>query len=669
MNLNNLFQTQDTRFFLDTCFALKPETFEILKTDVLSKLESNRQTLIVTLAVYREIEDKMKSRDDALKKQATTACHFLGRLQKTGLVRLIGRENDPFADQSFIERFAKHRTEYNLVLFTIDRELTRNLLQLNLMGSSKSDFEIYIIGFRDGKLKLFQDRLDPSRKKRSSAKKKQGPFQNKKRSPKSRGSTYLFPKEKHPRSLNKEYCGGDRNFQKGDQLFDSNGKKFRLGDHIASGGEGNIFVASGRAFSKSSIAKVFFPEQRLRWREEKIAMMTSRPVELSNVAWPQKSLFDTEGRFVGYLMEHASGLPLQRTVFSKSALKKNFPDWNRRELYQLAATVSSVVMEIQKLGVLIGDINPMNVLVSSPTQIHWVDADSFQVCDFPCPVGMVNFRAPEIRSTSYEEFLRNDDHERFALATLIFMILMPGKPPFSFQGGGDPAKNIQSGKFPYLKDRGKIPAGPYRYIWSYFPRSIREAFGSAFTGQPSQRPSTKTWIDLLKRHERRLENPKTQGHMEIWPLSFCSYDKDELSIQCSACGANFITTKKAPKNGKILCSNCIDIRRLAKKSGKNFQCVKCGNLFQITYGALQKHRKPLEICPDCIEQIASQPRNCSQCGRTFTMENGEVMFFLANDVAMPKRCKPCRKGRPEDFSEDDSSKGFFNDLWDSLTRR
>ena len=83
-------------------------------------------------------------------------------------------------------------------------------------------------------------------------------------------------------------------------------------------------------------------------------------------------------------------------------------------------------------------------------------------------------------SYGQQDFLRTQQHENFAIATLLFMVLMGGKPPFSFQGGGDPRENIQARKFPYTQSKRDIPSGPYGYIWSYFPKDIAFAFGRAF---------------------------------------------------------------------------------------------------------------------------------------------------------------------------------------------
>ncbi|RML94152.1 hypothetical protein APX70_07765, partial [Pseudomonas syringae pv. maculicola] len=64
-----------------------------------------------------------------------------------------------------------------------------------------------------------------------------------------------------------------------------------------------------------------------------------------------------------------------------------------------------------------------NLLVTQDSTKLWmVDTDSFQIEGFPCPVGTVNFTAPEIQGVNYGTFMRTKEHELFAVATMLFMI-------------------------------------------------------------------------------------------------------------------------------------------------------------------------------------------------------------------------------------------------------
>lgn len=97
----------------------------------------------------------------------------------------------------------------------------------------------------------------------------------------------------------------------------------------------------------------------------------------------------------------------------------------------LCITILKKLKYLHDRNVILGDINPNNILVVSPTEVYFVDTDSYQIEGFPCPVGTINFTAPEIQRKDFSTFLRTIGNERFAVATLLFMIMLPGKPPYS----------------------------------------------------------------------------------------------------------------------------------------------------------------------------------------------------------------------------------------------
>ena len=49
----------------------------------------------------------------------------------------------------------------------------------------------------------------------------------------------------------------------------------------------------------------------------------------------------------------------------------------------------------------------------------------------------------------FPDFLRTIAHENFSVATLLFMIMLPGKPPYAHQGGEGLGQNIVNMNFSY----------------------------------------------------------------------------------------------------------------------------------------------------------------------------------------------------------------------------
>jgi hypothetical protein len=178
----------------------------------------------------------------------------------------------------------------------------------------------------------------------------------------------------------------------------------------------------------------------------------------------------------------------------------------------LAINVLDCVGLIHASNALIGDVNAMNILVESERSVYLVDCDSYQVGRYPCPVGAINFVAPELQGLDLHRHIRNMEHELFAIATLLFMILMPGKPPYSHQGGGDGAANIRRMHFPYAlgeKPTDGAPLGAWRLCWSHLNRPLKDAFHRTFHADYRGKPRTTVneWICLLKEYQEVLSRP------------------------------------------------------------------------------------------------------------------------------------------------------------------
>ena len=217
-----------------------------------------------------------------------------------------------------------------------------------------------------------------------------------------------------------------------------------LGEKLATGGEGSIYD-----LSDGTVAKIYHRGKLTVGRREKLERMTAEPVCCEGVCWPKELLRDAEGNFVGYRMERARGTELQRALFTRPALEAHFPNWKKADMVQLCITILEKICALHGRGIILGDINPLNILVVSPTEVWFVDCDSYQIGGYPCPVGTVRFTAPEIQKRNFADFLRTEGNEAFAVATLLFMLMLPGKSPYAQEGGGDLSEAILAMDFPY----------------------------------------------------------------------------------------------------------------------------------------------------------------------------------------------------------------------------
>ena len=176
---------------------------------------------------------------------------------------------------------------------------------------------------------------------------------------------------------------------------------------------------------------------------------------------------------------------------------------------------TQTVHRLHLVDAIIGDINDNNVLIN-PTDgfISVIDCDSFQYTDpasqrsFPCLVGRAEYTAPELlhlldvqcrrpgcdvdsgpHRASYACVQRNKDHDLFAMAVVIFKLLMEGTHPYDCIVSGSSAHEINTLKdritaryFPYgpRKPANIRPADHNRTRYDRLPQQIRELFEQAF---------------------------------------------------------------------------------------------------------------------------------------------------------------------------------------------
>lgn len=347
----------------------------------------------------------------------------------------------------------------------------------------------------------------------------------------------------------------------------TSGAKLTLVKEVSSGGEGTIFTTN----DPKLVAKIYHQEKLTRDKLEKIELIVNSKINFRNVCFPIETIKNSSNEIVGYVMPKAEGKTLQSQIMTKPALLRNFPQWKKTDVVDVCLRIVKTIRTLHNANIIIGDINPNNILLTPKGEVYFVDTDSYQIEDYPCPVGTVNFSAPEIQGKSYPTFLRTKDHEIFAIATLIFMILLPGKPPYSRQNGEDQGTNIRNQKFPYaftLKENGvdvsypydEAPEGPWRNLWSNLSYMVKEYFFNVF--KLNKRVQLHKLIKALENYHNALH----EGHItnDLFPDSVKI--KDGVDVPCAKCGKTHKASKaklddlKQQGKGSI----CPDCRKASK---------------------------------------------------------------------------------------------------------
>ncbi len=298
---------------------------------------------------------------------------------------------------------------------------------------------------------------------------------------------------------------------KKNRVYYQNGEEIILKEEIGKGGEGIIF-----SIDSNIVAKIYTLNSLNEQKKQKLNLLIEKKLQFKGICLPLNALYNTSKEFIGYTMPRANvpkGFELQTCVFNPELLKLKFPSWNRLNLVNLSISILEKIEYLHANNIIIGDINPFNILINTDLEVYFVDTDSYQVENLPCPVGTVHFTAPEIQDTdNFSNLIRNKEHEYFAVATLLFMIFLPGKSPYAFQGGGDVKENIKSMNFSYPlgdEDNYMAPQGMWEFIWSELPYDIRKAFTTVF--KDNYRLTIENWIEVLNTYKQDLAE-------EVYPI-------------------------------------------------------------------------------------------------------------------------------------------------------
>jgi serine/threonine protein kinase len=302
------------------------------------------------------------------------------------------------------------------------------------------------------------------------------------------------------------------------------GKIFDLREPFRSGGEGAIYEVP---YYPNLMAKVYHAQRRTPERIAKLQIMVAHPpvnptehLNHPSIAWPTELLRDTAtNQLVGFVMPRVRQMLPLSEVYNPRARRRQRLLFNYRYLVRTARNLCAAVQAVHQAGYVIGDLNESNVLVSDQALVTLVDADSFQVRDpetgvvYRSLVGKPEYTPPELQGCSFADVDRQPEHDAFALAVLIFRLLMEGFHPFDgvYRGRGEPPElgaRIRNGYFPYARGRTGIEPSPLAPPFEMLHPDLRALFVRCFEeGHRNRRvrPRVEDWLEALEGAEDALQ--------------------------------------------------------------------------------------------------------------------------------------------------------------------
>lgn len=258
-----------------------------------------------------------------------------------------------------------------------------------------------------------------------------------------------------------------------------------------------------------TLAKVYYPQNRTKEREEKIKAMLKislPPLVTGRIVWPTHILYDSNKQFKGYFMPEISDAHSWRRISVPQARRQYDIRLNFKQRMQLCLHLSQLISQLHENQIVFGDLKPENILVNIKTlEVFLIDTDSCQFQyhqDFwRCPVGTPAYTPPELQSAHFQDIDQLPSHDVFRLAVLCFELLMGHHP---FQGKNrdknaphtNQVENIIHREWVWRRG-GKLVPGPNYPPLELLSPALIQKFRQAFELPPEGRPTATEMAGLF----------------------------------------------------------------------------------------------------------------------------------------------------------------------------
>lgn len=428
-----------------------------------------------------------------------------------------------------------------------------------------------------------------------------------------------------------------------------------LGDLVGEGGEGSVYAVRD---NPSQVVKIFDKDHRTEHRKAKLELLLSHELETQGIGFPSHIITNGDGDFVGYAMPRATGKELQATIMRPARFKRMYPTWTKADLVDVCVSFLEKVAYLHSLNILLGDINPKNLMVDEHKNVWIIDADSWQVEGYPCPVGTAMFTAYTITG-DYADALRTVEEERFAIATMLFMILITGQFPYARAGadGGDFAALIKEGKFAFqfqgASDQDQ-PEGNWKFMWSHLPYQVKRLFWHTFQRQGGsrfdRRPTANEWLSAFREYRDFFGGNDDFDPMsnDVYPFRFRAFRPDTPIRDCQQCKRpNAIVGRWDEESQSYyepgLCYDCNQSKSRCADCGKPrpADALKDGRCWDCN------RKRNYATCDNCNREVARAYLLDSRCSNCQPVPCKDCRTLTTKTELSYGRCAACVKKAAE----------------------
>ena len=287
-------------------------------------------------------------------------------------------------------------------------------------------------------------------------------------------------------------------------VYGAQGEQVVLGRELGQGARADVFLLRSRP---DLVAK--------RWRDELKpaeaahlrALVAAHTPELEAVStWPVNTLHDHGGTLLGVVRPYLNLGDFREVIhLSSPALRQRAfmaAGWAFR--VRVAAAVAQAFAGLHAAGQVMGDVNPLHVLVSSQGRVRLVNVEAWQLSAggqvFHTPTASRLFLPPELQDTALDDVTRTVNHDLFGLAVLVFQLVFDGRHPYAgVPESGDlptPAAAITQDAYAYGPHSGVRPP-PEGLPMDALPDRVQALFAAAFSPTHAHRPAAEQWAHEL----------------------------------------------------------------------------------------------------------------------------------------------------------------------------
>ena len=327
-------------------------------------------------------------------------------------------------------------------------------------------------------------------------------------------------------------------FGKKKSNWQSNKSPVVLTKSLGKGADGEVWQTDRQGV----VAKLYKPEtirNHVTKQITKLRYMVANPIRPPNdpalaIAWPRELFMDSWGHPVGFLMPECPGRSLIE-AYHPTHRKRIFPDHTWQEAIATAHDLALLVAHIhQHSHIVIGDLNPNNIRIHSYHGISIIDTDSFQISVpgqiFPCIKDFPEYQAPEVSKSVKNLGGRDHSQDCFALAILIYQVLMCGEHPYDgvYQGEKPAREEAVKRGYTVLDPSSPFKPKPGRPSPHHLPKALFDLFYRALVqghSNPSIRPRASEWESALYQvHEKGIRGcQEKRNHKYAKELSSCPW--------------------------------------------------------------------------------------------------------------------------------------------------